>query len=863
MPETLSAAPAAAFLSGLGLTAAGAAATAFPTIFGIGQFLGGTALGNLLLNVGLSLVFQERPDTVTTDTESVRVNARIADGDRYQLMGEVAVGGNAAIFAEQDDNGEFWYIVAHGDAELIGDPEYLLDGIPVTLSDGTDGFFDRQVITDEFCLTDDYALYEGSGSQFPYYSIWTVSPSASSVYGTPPTAFTDAFPNLPADFLLAGVCYSIVKISTVPLEGRANVYRWSGPIGIGEPSVMLNGDFNRMYDPRNSAHDIDDSDTWTSSGSNPAIIWAWWRTHQFGRNRPMSEINWTEVAAAANICDETTTNRSGDSVPLYRCGVAAKDSTARQEVEKEILLTCDGFVAYDDEGKAYPVVGKYEAPTLTFTGARDIISSATEIVDDGETAVDGVVVRYISPDHGYTKQPCAPWQNPEYYVSGREPNYQFVDISGCRDHNQAFRLAGAIGARSAPPKKAALAAGVKGILAKSERAITLDLDAEFSGVFEIATPIEEDPNGLGTAFAVVPLASNRWLGAGQTEGEPPAPTPALNIDTTLVAPQNVSVTAEAVPSTTGTSYRFNVTFDAPARSDRLFRFRFYVSGTTNYEYFSADMDVQRAVSAIVDVGKTYVVQSQTVTGSGRATDWATEDTITISADGPPGALSSVTASTVPGLVRFQGNTPVFGDFKGIRIYRGATDDFSSATQIAETTGLELGSTFNVTAGEAATNMFANADFATTSDWEIQQQMLVDTWQISGGTATNTDTSNNGYIRQALTASSGDVLRYEVNVISGTASGQLRFYAWGGSDFTQVSESPSVTGVKSGDLTLSADATNIGWQGTSTADREIDDVFAFVETASHAQSGQAYFWVVPISNANVEGPESASFDLTIT
>lgn len=691
------AAPAAAFIAGFtGATAAAAAGTFSALAFSVGSFLGQTLLGSVLLNVGIAYLTAPKNrrggggGAPLPDVEAARINSRISDPERFQIGGHVAVGGAAGIFGEFDADGNFWYIVAHGDAELAGSPSYILDSVEVQTSDGTDGFTAGDVLTDDFCLNGENDVFE-SGTRVPQFRLFTVTPDALNLYGAKPSAFTSAFPNLPLDFLLAGVCYTIVRVKSVSAEHRHKVYRWRGPMGLGEPRVTLVGNFSRMYDPRNLAHVLADDATWTASDGNSAILWAWWRTHRFGRNRPLTEINWERTAAAAEICDQTVLDRIGQEVPRYRCGFAAGDTTPRHQIEQDILRTCDGFVAYDEEGRAYPVVGTYEAPTLTFTAERDIISARTEIIDDGEAPVDGVVVRYISPDHGYVKQDCAPWQNPDYYVSGREPNYQYVDILGCQNHNQAFRLAGAIGARIAAPRKAALGCNIKGILAKSQRSISLEYDATFSGVHEVATPVKESPDGAATAFAVVPLASNRWDGAGRSEGQPPDLPPALNIDQSLAVADNVAVTSEQVETDSGSAVRLMATFDQPSRIDRFYRFRFALKGTTDYEYFRVDMEGGKALSAIVADGAEYDVQWQTVTAGGRASGWAAdvgggetkyEITATANTTAPSDLLASNVVAGGTGEADATWSTDNDVNQYAVRLYRGATSDFSAATLVS-------------------------------------------------------------------------------------------------------------------------------------------------------------------------------------
>lgn len=681
-PSAAMADPFTAFFAGLGLiggTTAAVGAALFPGMFAAGAFLT-TTLGSLILNIGLSLLLAPRPSAPKID--AARVNSRLPDAVRWQAAGTVAVGGEAGIFGEYDADGNFWFIVAHADSPLGGSPAYILDGIEVELSDGMDGFTAGDVLTDDFCLNDKNDQYEGSGTRVPYFRIYTVTPAPGADYGTKPSAFTSAFPDLPADFLLVGVTYSIIRCAAVKPRHYSKVMRWRGPIGLREPAVNIVANFSRMYDPREAGHDIDDPTTWTVGDGNPAIIWAWWRTNPRGRGRPMSEVNWDLVAVAADACDELVEDRAANMIPRYRAGVAYPDSMARWEAEQDILKTFAAFIAYDDAGLAYPVAGVYTAPTLTFTADRDILTSQTQIIDDGEAAVDGVIVSYISPDHGWTKQESAPWVNTAYYDGSAEPRYQKVEILGCQNHNQAVRLAAAIGREAGATKKAAITTTVKGVLAKGAMNINLDLDAEFSGVFKIASPVAEDGSGMSCAFAVVPMSTGHFDLAEGEEGEPPELAPILDIDDELEAATGVVVTAVSVLGSDGDTVRLEASFDDPARPDRAFRFRFSVVGDTIYEDMQVDMDELRAWSRVVDDGVEYLVQWQTVTAGGRGSDWSAGTEVTAIANPtapPPLAAASVTGGAGQATVNF--TTANSKNQASVRIYRGTTTVFGSATVV--------------------------------------------------------------------------------------------------------------------------------------------------------------------------------------
>jgi hypothetical protein len=852
------AAPVTAFVlafSGSASISAAVAAVVYPGITAVASFLGQTVLGNLIISALTS--YLATPKAGGQDLESVRLNSRVSDPKRFQLGARVAAGGASGAFGEFDENGNFWYFILHGDAEMLSFSGYILDGITVELSDGTDDFVQGDVITADFCLNEKNEPYEDNGTRVPQIRIFTVTPTINNPIGEKPTEFIDAFAEvLPTDFNLAGICYSIVKIKAVELEHRHKVYRWRGPMGLGEPSVSLIADFNRMYDHRDAAQDLDIPTTWLSSDGNSALVWAWWRTHRFGRNRPMSEVNWEKVAFAADICDEQPLDRSGNGVPRYRCGIAAEDSTTRKQIEDLILLTCDGFVAYDDAGRAYPVVGKYSAPTLTFSAARDIISARTESVDDGESAVDGVVVNYTSADHGFRGQPCAPWQNPEFFDAAREPNYAYVDILGCQNHNQAFRLAGAIGARIAPPRRAALGCTVKGILARSERAILLEYDSIFTGDYEIASPVVREPSGVATAFAVVPLLPDRWEGAGQSEGVPPAIAPALDIDDSLSGPENVSIIVETIRAASGVAARFSATFDAPTRPDRFYQFRYTKPGTNIYEYFQTDMGEQRAFSAIVDEGLTYEISAQTSTAGGRASGWEILSTLEVNADTSPDQLQSATAVAGLGSASFSIVAPSWENFKGVRVYRTPESTaFATDELVLDTVELAPSSSVTVIAGDSTTSdLIANGGFDDASSWTFYNG-----WNHNVDRATHTPNgSGSTAIQTVAGVVDGAIIRFGLDVANAT-TGAVGFRANGA---TSVNETTLANGVFIGEIVSPPSVVSLGLVCAASFDGDVDNVSAFIKTPNSLPQGTADYWVVPVSQSNTEGKPSGPFTLKI-
>ena len=262
-----------------------------------------------VIGIGVSLVLQGVISVIRgspgSNNEVSKVNVRIPEPIRWLHAGTARAGG-AVLFAEFDSSGNLWYLVVHSDSILTNTPSYLLDEIPITV-DGS-----GNVLTKDFRLVGkdkDPAETDGAGDTC--VQIWTTTYTASDP--TPPAiaALTAAFPTKwTSDHKLVGTTYSVIKMNALEVEDRFKLYKWRGAIGMGEPSVSIIGNWAEVHDPRDPSSDVDDPTTWSFS-KNSELIWAWFRMHRYGRNKPATEINWDEVATNADVCEENVTGIVG------------------------------------------------------------------------------------------------------------------------------------------------------------------------------------------------------------------------------------------------------------------------------------------------------------------------------------------------------------------------------------------------------------------------------------------------------------------------------------------------------------------------------------------------------------------------
>lgn len=645
-------------------------APAIGQFFGVSGFLG-AAIGGAVIAAGLTAIqsILGGGGRQAPDMDAGKVNVRIPEPPRWLCAGRVRQGGGV-LFAEFAPNGDLWYLVVHSDSILTGPPSYFLDDVPVTL-DGS-GYVNQA----DFRLLNnkdkDPATSDGQGEG--YIQIWTTTYSESNP--TPPriTALDSAFPSLwTSDHRLVGTTFSVVRIRSIEIENRHKIFRWRGPLNMGDPAISIVGDWSNVYDPRDPTQTLGNRATYKPS-RNAALVWAWFRTHPYGRNKPESSINWDRIAEQADICDQQVVGLQGTQ-PRYQCGASIVDSKRRVDAEIEIMLTMDGQIVFDEDGRTWCRAGHWETPTLSFSRNRDIMAMESVEAQDGESETHGVIVRYTDPDANYTVQPSAAWLNPIYYDPLTSPNFLVVDILGCHNHNQAMRLAKGIGMRSQPLHKIGPTVNLRGLRARQERIVAINYDDNvFTGDYEIAVPVELDGAGIFTGFGAVPIDQNRWT---LLPGEE-SPKPVVDVSTAGEAyPPIVGETVAVVDNA------IQIDFPAKPRPDASYVAEYIrtseITGSENDPWIPMAININTAVSGAVVEGVSYTVRYRYVTGSGRGPAWE-YDVVTPGFTIMPVTNLSLDVST-PGQAGLTWRNPNDLNFAYTSGYRNTVNDFGTATEI--------------------------------------------------------------------------------------------------------------------------------------------------------------------------------------
>lgn len=664
------------YAPGLGVAIAGSAGF-LATAIGAAILVAGTYLIRSVLGGGAR----------SPDMEAGKVNVKIPEPPRW-LNGGRARQGGGALFGEFDSQGRWWMLIVHSDEILHPSYQYILDDQIVTL-DGS-GYVRQKEFRLKTNKDKDPAGSDGEGKG--YIRIWTRTYSETDPVPGRVAEFDAAMGTLwTDDHKLAGTTYSVVCMDALDIEHRYKIYRWRGPFGLGEPALSVVGDWANMYDPRDETQVLGDRTTYKKS-RNAAIVWAWFRTHPFGRNKPESTINWARVAEQADICDQNVDGIEGTQ-KRYEAGVAIVDSKRRADAEKEILLACDGQIVFDEDGNSWVRVGHWYEPTLSFSRNRDIMAMSSVEAQDGESETQGVIVRYIEPAANYTVQPSAAWINPFYYDPLTTPKFLTVDIQACQNHNQAMRLAKGIGMRSQPRHKIGPTVNLRGLQARHERIVVINYDNTFAGDYEIATPVELDGAGIFTGFGAVPITPSRWtLLPGE---EQPKPV----VDGSVGAESFPAITGESVYVSEGA---IRIDFPALPRDDATYVAEYIltsdIAGGENDPWMPMSVSLTTALSGLLLEGVSYTVRYRYVIASGRGPAWeySVQSTVAVL---PPATNLTVQGDVGEASVTWKNPNDL--RFFSSDIWRNSASDFGTATKIVDSYGGGVGQVQSVTDTVAA------------------------------------------------------------------------------------------------------------------------------------------------------------------
>ena len=445
----------------------------------------------------------------------------------------------------------------------------------------------------------------------------------------------------------------------------------------------------KLYDPRKDStnggtgiHRLNDKNTWEWSDNGPLVI-ADYIAHPDGYGLGYGNINWANIAAEADIADETVTTVTAETIARWRIWASYKLAVdERRAVLSDMLKAVDGFCWQGPDFKFNMRVGAYEEPDITITDDH-ILALAATLGPKAQQRVSSLKVLYTEAGIGYREQESATVEVPD---AEEDPNTdpQSVELYYAPHHNQAVRVGKLLAARLGDRWHLELTLNLFGLNLFGRRfcrviSAELGIDARFAVDGGVKLSIGRERTSV--VATLIEVRPDDWdFDAASEEGTPPASSGSTSTPVVVGAPTGLAVTAVQIALADGNAVALEASWSA-GRIDLAFEVRYRPSAGGTWVMMAVDQDARTARSAGVSSGTEYEVQVRAFTLAHRTSAWSASVLITPTATATLGAPTALSATGGTGTASISFAMPTSATLAYARVYRTATGTFSGATQV--------------------------------------------------------------------------------------------------------------------------------------------------------------------------------------
>ena len=639
-------------LAGGAVGTAAAAALTFGQVLSAGLTLGVTAAGIQSLAGVLGLgPSAPKPDTTETAVKTSRP-VRVSAYGQSRLYG-------AYILYETASDGTAVDVFAVHDGEMDGLVQLYLGDDRVALTGNT--------------------VNEGDDKRYQDGAVKMYHTSGSTP-GTAIPALVSLLPGIwTANHRGDGVVILAVTAKSVKAKNFQDTYPASGvPVG------SMAARWQRCPDP----HAADPTDeagwTWTENPIRQLMHYMLVR----------EQINYaTKIAptiaywrTAANVCDSPVPLKSGGTEPRYRSCVSHKHTDTHASVKSALMKCCDGWLGTNSDGAILVYAGEYYEPTVEIGPDQIIAYEWAGVGRDDDDAINEISCSYVSSAHDYNMVETDSWRD-EDDIAARGQILSDTIEAQVPSHGQARRLAKRQMARQNAIHRGTVSTNPDGRAVRGERFIHLRLIEAgmtfYDGPVEVTEVTRNIMTG-GVTFSWVAADPNVDAWSPATEEGEPAPVGNRVAPEPLETPTITSATPEIDAS--GTGARVRILVEGYDRQDITWyaRWRATTDASWNEQEYS-DIDPGPAALLVTSVVPTEIGVDVAVaysTGDGRTSPWSPTSTVSTSTAGlAPAPVTELTATGAAGAAAIAWRNPTSSNFGYVRIYRGTTSSFGSASQI--------------------------------------------------------------------------------------------------------------------------------------------------------------------------------------
>lgn len=242
-----------------------------------------------------------------------------------------------------------------------------------------------------------------------------------------------------ADHKGNGVAWLAMKCLT---PGDPSNYTKRYPHGLPAPSVVAL--CSPCWDPRNPSHDRNDESTWEVS-FNPIVQLIDYLTRADGGMgfdyQEIIEPRIMEWVAEADLCDEQVLRADGLYETRYESHGWLQFNNNPEDINNDILSTCDGWMVEDVDGTLAVKVGVYRDPVGDPIAGKQIIGFSVQYGQTDEQTVNQLDVTYTDPNQGFATVQTDPYRDEDAISEAGVVRAKPLDLKWVQKSSQASRLA--------------------------------------------------------------------------------------------------------------------------------------------------------------------------------------------------------------------------------------------------------------------------------------------------------------------------------------------------------------------------------------------------------------------------------------
>lgn len=582
-------------LSGLIAAVAGTSAIGVALQTGLAWLAigGATAIGGVLLNIGLSVGLSALASALfrpqQPKPEDVQQSFRQPTAPRVRHYGRVKVSG-PWVFAEAK-NGIFHKVIALGEGPFDAVEEVWVDDKNVTSAIDGNGRVQMEPWT-------------GRGHDSLLRIQYRLGNTPETAYGP----LVSTFPEWTADHRGDGVA----SLYATQFASSQELYLKRFPNGINT-SYRVVARTSRVRNPVTGAIEWSD---------NAAAVIRDYMTHKDGMRlpeslftTPLAQAGWV---AAYNRANENVPIKAGGTEKRYRLWGSYRLDERPADVLGRMITCCDGRIVPTPDGGLTLDIGHWQEPSVIIDADAIVGFSDLGRGRDVMTTANTIRATYLEPNQDYQAADADPWAD-EDDVSERGEIAKDMQFNMAPSHSQARRLMKLEWFRANPSWVGTFTCNLRGLAAFGERFVRIQYPLfGINSVFEVQDfrfILGEGGIVQGVTLQVQSMPETAYQWDPEQEGTAPV-SDRTEVDDTLPVPEPPTVAFGSGPVA-------NLTFPPSPSNILNYRVRLKKTADTNWQTSAPlENDATSFTTAQLAPETEYEFQLALQTERGRLGEWS-------------------------------------------------------------------------------------------------------------------------------------------------------------------------------------------------------------------------------------------------